>query len=179
MIDLDYPPCLDDPDLWYKSEIRPDDGFEYYSYILCHVDDILVIQHDSLSILERIDSYFKIKPSSIDNTDIYLGTKVKKMTLTDETWCWYLITSKYVQEAVQNCEQALRYTYGGTYKFINNDPNLLPMGYKPETGLTTPLISEIASYYQSLIGVIRWMVDIGRTDIAMEVSLLISHKAYP
>ena len=31
---LGYTPCLADPDLWYKSEVRPDDVFEYYSYIL-------------------------------------------------------------------------------------------------------------------------------------------------
>ena len=52
------------------------------------------------------------------------------------------------------------------------------MAYKPETDLTTPLIPEIESYYQSLIGVMRWMVDIGRIDIATEVSLLSSHNAY-
>ena len=46
MIGLDYLPCLDDPDLWYKDELRPDYGFEYYSYILCYVNDILVIHHE-------------------------------------------------------------------------------------------------------------------------------------
>ena len=25
---LDYQPCLYDPDLWYKDEVQPDDGFE-------------------------------------------------------------------------------------------------------------------------------------------------------
>ena len=27
---LDYIPCLADPDLWYKVELQPDGGFEYY-----------------------------------------------------------------------------------------------------------------------------------------------------
>ena len=31
---LGYEPCLADPDLWMKPEIRPDDHYEYYSYIL-------------------------------------------------------------------------------------------------------------------------------------------------
>ena len=47
MSDLGYRPCLADLDLWIKAEIRPDGGVEYYSYILCYVDDILVIHHDS------------------------------------------------------------------------------------------------------------------------------------
>ena len=75
---LGYTPCLADPDLWYKDEVIPDDGFEYYSCILCYVDDILVIHHDSLSILKRIDSYFKLKPASIGDPDIYLGAKSNK-----------------------------------------------------------------------------------------------------
>ena len=53
------------------------------------------------------------------------------------------------------------------------------MGYKSETYLTTPLSLELASCYQSLIGIMRWMVEIGRIEIATEVSILSSHKAYP
>ena len=92
---LGYTPCLADPDLWYKSEVIPDDGFEYYSCIFCYVDYILVIHHDSLSVLKRIDSCFKLKPDSIGDPDIYLGAKVKKMNLANGTWCWTLSPSKY------------------------------------------------------------------------------------
>ena len=105
---------------------------EYYSYILCYVDDILVIQYESLAILKRIDSYFNLKPTSIGDPDIYLGSKVKKMKLENGTWCWSLNPSKYVQEAVQNCEQALKGTYGVSYKLPRSAPNPFPMGYRPE-----------------------------------------------
>ena len=53
------------------------------------------------------------------------------------------------------------------------------MGYKPELDISTPLEPELASYYQSLIGVMRWMCEIGRIDIALEVSMMSSHNAYP
>ena len=53
------------------------------------------------------------------------------------------------------------------------------MGYKPEMDLTTPLEPELASYYQSLIGVMRWMVEIVQIDILPEVSTMSSHHAYP
>ena len=94
---LGYTSCLADTDLWYKAEVRPDDSFEYYSYIICYVDDILVIHHDSLFILKIIDSYFKLKPTSIGDPDIYLLEKVTKMKLANGTWCWTLIPSKFVQ----------------------------------------------------------------------------------
>ena len=48
---LGYEPCLADPDLWMNPEVRPDDYYEYYSYILCYVDDIMVVHHDAMSIL--------------------------------------------------------------------------------------------------------------------------------
>ena len=81
MSELGYHPCLADPDLWIKAETRPDDGVEYYSYILCYVDDILVLHHDSMSVLTKIDRFMKLKPDSVGDPDIYLGAKLKLMQL--------------------------------------------------------------------------------------------------
>ena len=38
---------------------------------------------------------------------------------------------------------------------------------------------EYASFFQHLIGVMCWMVEQGRVDIATEVLLLLSYLAYP
>ena len=59
-----------------KPEIDPD-GEEYYSYILCYLDDVLVVHHNAMITLINIDKYFKLKPSSIGDPDIYLGAKLK------------------------------------------------------------------------------------------------------
>jgi hypothetical protein len=53
------------------------------------------------------------------------------------------------------------------------------MIYEPELDDSTPLDPDAASHFQSIIGVMRWMVEIGRIDIARDVSLLSSHLAYP
>ena len=42
-----------------------------------------------------------------------------------------------------------------------------------------PLTPDQASFYQHLIGVLRWVVEIGPIDIAAEVSILSSYLAYP
>ena len=44
---------------------------------------------------------------------------------------------------------------------------------------SSTLEPEAASYYQTIIGVLRSMVELGRVDIATEVSLLASHLALP
>ena len=110
---------------------------------------------------------------------MYLGAKVKKMTLQNGTWCWSLRPSKYVQEAVRNCEQALKDTYDGTYKLPKSAPNPFPMGYRHEKDASKLLSPELASYYQSLIRIMWRMVEIGRIGIATEISLFSSHNADP
>ena len=40
-----YDSCLADPDVWMRANTRPD-GFKYWEYVLCYVDDVLVISHE-------------------------------------------------------------------------------------------------------------------------------------
>ena len=55
MQNLGYLPCKADADLWYKAQVRPDDGFKYYAYILLYVDDCLCIHHHACGKLEKLD----------------------------------------------------------------------------------------------------------------------------
>jgi hypothetical protein len=55
----------------------------------------------------------------------------------------------------------------------------LPSGYEPNLDVTPELDAEQSSFYQSQIGVLRWMVEIGRVDIITDVSKLSSHLALP
>ena len=58
-------------------------------------------------------------------------------------------------------------------------PNPFVGGYRPETDMIDPLDPDKESYYQTMIEFMRWMVEIGRINIATECSLLSSHLAYP
>ena len=51
--------------------------------------------------------------------------------------------------------------------------------YRAELDVSAELSPGDASYYQSLIGVLRWIVELGRVDICLEVSVLSSHLALP
>ena len=44
--------------------------------------------------------------------------------------------------------------------------------YAPEIDETPALEKELASWYQSFIGIIRWMVEIFRVDITTKVSMM-------
>ena len=63
------------------------------------------------------------------------------------------------------------------YELIANEPNPFPLGYEPCMDLSPMLSPEESSYFQTIIGVMRCMVELGRTDISVKVSQLSSFLA--
>jgi hypothetical protein len=51
--------------------------------------------------------------------------------------------------------------------------------YHPELDVSPLLEPEKANYYQSQLGILRWIVELGRIDIATEVSMIAAHNALP
>ena len=51
--------------------------------------------------------------------------------------------------------------------------------YRPELDVTPELEPLEEAYYQSVIGILRWIVELGRVDICLEVSMMSSHLAMP
>ena len=64
---LGYQSHKADPDLWWKPETRPQDKFEYYSYTLHYVDDILFIHHNPDGVLNKLNGYVQLKPGLVSN----------------------------------------------------------------------------------------------------------------
>ena len=90
MRQMGYISCKAEPDLWYKAKTQLEDNYRYYAYILCYVDDILVIHHDSMSVLNQIHEYLPLKPTSVGAPDIYLVAKLKETRLPNGIWAWGL-----------------------------------------------------------------------------------------
>jgi hypothetical protein len=55
----------------------------------------------------------------------------------------------------------------------------IPTDYRPELDVSPELDDQMASRYQQLIGVLRWMCEIGRIDLLHEVSIMSQHLALP
>ncbi len=87
--------------------------------------------------------------------------------------------SKYVAQAVNNCKKHLTDKLNNCFQLPQHANNPFPYDYCPELDLSEPLDPECSLFYQHLIGVMRWTVELCRIDIATEVSLLSSHLAYP
>ena len=51
--------------------------------------------------------------------------------------------------------------------------------YWPELDVSRELTPLLSSYYMSLIGILMWIVELGRVDICLEVSMMSSHMVIP
>ena len=113
-----------------------------------------------------------MKPSSMGAPKIYLGAKIGKLELRNGVKAFYFSMLQYVQEAIKNAEKHM------AQKNINKRAStLIITNYSPELDGSDELDEIEATYYQSLIGILRWLVEMGRMDISMEVSALSSHVA--
>jgi len=80
---------------------------------------------------------------------------------------------------VGNVESFVKDLDSQQWRLPKQAPNAFVMGYEPELDTTPELEPDLALFYMSQIGVLRWVVEIGRIDIATEVSMLSSHVAMP
>ncbi len=58
-------------------------------------------------------------------------------------------------------------------------PTPLSSGYRPEIDISPELGETDASHFHSLVGVLRWIVELERVDIGVEVSMMSSHLDLP
>ncbi len=87
------------------------------------------------------------------------------MQLENSVWVWGLSPSKDVQEAVNNCKKYVEENLLKLYKLRRSVPNPFPTNYRPELDTSPELPPEHASYYQSLMDIYRWTIELGRVDI--------------
>ena len=176
---LRFKSCPADPDVWMRPSIKSD-GTKVYDYVLLYTDDTLVVSENAESILRNeIGRYFELKKESIGPPSLYLGGKLRKIQLDNGVNAWAFGCSQYVREAVKNVKSYLDKDENRKWKWPKRADTPLPTTYRPELDVSPELPPGEASYYQSLIGILRWIVELGRVDICLEVSMMSSHLALP
>jgi hypothetical protein len=119
-----------------------------------------------------------MKPGSIGDPDVYLGAKLRQTVLPNGVVAWGMSSSKYVQEAVRNVEVYLERNYRGL-RLVKKASAPFPTNYCPELDTTAELDEDGVSFYQSQVGVLRWMVELGQIDIITEASKLALYMMMP
>jgi hypothetical protein len=172
---MDFKPTLADPDVWYRPAIK-DNGMEYYEYILVYVDDILAISHSPRAIMETIRKQYRLKEEPTP-PKVYLGATIKPWSIPNGTNpVWSMNSTNYLKEAIRVLEMELSKA-GKTLKGKPSTP--MQLNYRPELDVSPVLGPDQASYYMSLIGILRWAVELRRIDIYIDVALLSSYLCQP
>ena len=177
---LHFQSCPADPDVWMRPALKSD-GSTCCECVLICTDDALVISENAEKILRtEIGRHFKLKEESIGPPTIYLGARVRKVVLENGAEAWASSSSQCVQSAVKNVEEHLNRDENKTrWKLPRKAETPLSTTCRPELDVSEELNATDSSYCQSLIGILRWIVELGRVDICLETSIMSSHLALP
>ena len=148
---LNYEPCLADPDLWMRPAVHTN-GSEYYEYVLLHVDDALVVSEFPKEAIMQINKCFPMKPGSLGEPTNYLGGKISKVQISNGVITHALSMSQYVRDAIKNVEQEMKKKSIALFKRVQSP---FTYDYAPELDKSKELTGDDATYYQSLIGVLK------------------------
>ena len=152
-----------------------EDGFEYYEYVLCYVNDILAISHKAKDVLKVVQAVFKLKDDKIEPPDMYLGVTLSvKEDNGVEGWC--MTSDKYVKAAVENVALELSRV---NQCLPSRCKTPMAIGYRPEHDVSVELSSAGIQRYLELISVLRWATELGRVDILLETAMLSTYMALP
>ena len=182
--ELNYFPCQADQDVYMKESIKPN-GEKYWSYIIVYVDDILCIHHDPRIPMKQISNIYRMKDGSISTPKVYLGANIKEWSSQDEngqsSHCWAQSSETYTRESVRVVE-ALMQKHNLEYTASRRHGTKTPFStseYKPELEATNYCDADLHTIYLNLMGMLRWMIELGRVDILHEASLLSQYMALP
>jgi hypothetical protein len=174
---MGFSPCKADADVWLREHTKSD-GTKYYEYLFVYTDDILAVSMDPMErvIQPLIDKEYVCK--DIGPPRRYLGAAIAECDIVGQDGTthkfWSMSAEQYLKLALETIETKL----GEPLKHKKADTPISP-SYHPEVDETPILDDEEANYYQSLIGILQWTVELGRIDVAYEVQLMSQFSCAP
>ena len=173
--DMGYRPTQGDPDVWIRPAVN-NKGMAYYEMVLCYVDDVISISHDPMSAIDGIRKVFKLKGDKAVPPEMYLGCSLSVKVNDEGKNCWAMSSQEYVKQAILVIEEKLK----RKGKVIpRRCPTPLTSGYHPSIDTSRELNADETQFYQECVGMLRWVVELGRVDILLEVALMSQYLANP
>ena len=175
--EMGYTQSLADSDVYLKPKSRSD-GSSYYEYVLCYVDNILCISQDQSLFMESMKKIFTFK-NGYSQPNTFLGSEIHKYEIYENGQMyrsWGLGSKEYILRKVDEVEKR-----AAVYEMHLPNRAVAPMrsNYSPELDLTSKLNDDGVSWYQGMIGTLRWLIEIGRVNLSHSVSIMSSFMVSP
>jgi len=179
---LGYEPCVGADDNVYLKPMKDTNGNEYYSYLIVYVDDVLCFDKDPDRVLRIVNRDYRLKEPPAPPT-MYLGADFSEYEIEQEngyiTKCWAMSADSHIKKALQVVKGKLQ-DNGVSFKSKKTAEQPFSCQiYRPELDTSEECDAEQIELYQSLIGIARWLCELGRIDILTETSLLSAYLASP
>ncbi len=155
-------PSRAEPDIWMRER------GDHYEYIGVYVDDLLIVSKDPKLIIDALKGDHKFKLKGTGAIEFHLGCDFFRDK--DGNLCY--APQRYVEKMLQN----YRRIYGENPKKAHSP---LVKGDHPELDTSELLDEEWTKIYQSLIGALQWVIQIGRFDVCTAVMTLSRFRAAP
>jgi len=149
-------------DIWMR------DCGDHYEYIAVYVDDLLIVSRNPQGIIDTFLETYKFKLKGTGAISFHLGCDFFR----DENGDLCYAPRKYIDKMMGNYQRIF-----GQKPRKYNSP--LEKGDHPEIDESPLLDEEQVKIYQSLIGALQWVIQIGRFDIATAVMTLSRFRAAP
>lgn len=144
----------------------------------------MIISHNPEPVMKEVANEYRLK-DGYSKPDAYLGAELEEFTVQDgdtSIQAWSFKSVRYVKNLVSTVGEMLE-SDGRSLRSHAETPSQ-PMGrfrpsYHPELDVTEELGTRHIQRYQAIMGMLRWLIELGRVDIEIEVSLMSQYQASP
>ena len=180
LTELGYFPCKADRDVYLRPFER--DGEELCQTAVCCVDDVLVCGVKPRDQMDEIETKFELKKGSVQEPDTHLGANVEKVHVKDNDGspkvCWGMSSTNCTAKTTTEVERVTGTGKHGCMHLPKKSVSTpLASGHRPECDESRELDSGEQNYYQSLVGILWWLAELGRLDILHPASLMSRYLA--
>jgi hypothetical protein len=120
--------------------------------------------------MKAIGDIYLLKDDSLKAPEVYLGVNIGEVIDETGTKMTYMSTTDYISGALKTVEAGLP----ENRKLNRHAERPFPQSYKPELDATPFMDENGIQLSQGYISILRWIVELGRIDIMVEVSQLSS-----
>ena len=151
-----------EPDIWMR------DMGDYYEYIAVYVDDCLIVSKDPQAVIDMLTKKHAFKLKGTGPISFHLGCDFFRDK--DGVLCY--APCKYIEKILENYRRIFgQYPRPVTSPLVSND--------HPELDTTDLLDEDWTKVYQSLVGGLQWVIQIGRFDVSTAVMTLSRFRVAP
>ena len=144
------------------------DKGDHCEHIAVHVDDLMIASKDPEAIVKILVEKYQFKLKGTGPTEFHLGCDF----FSDEEGVLCYAPKKYIEKILENYRRIY-----GTWPKPATSP--LTTGDHPELDTSELLNEDDQKIYQSLIGALQWVIQIGCFDIQTAVTTLSRFRAMP